>query len=65
MIAAPDRLIEQADQCEAVAAWHEEQAGAGPPQRREIHARTAQSYRVVELCLRLVADALDDEDEDI
>ena len=63
MIAAPDRLLEQAQQCEQIAAWHDEQAGAGTKAEREVHERTACGYRIVELSLRLVAEALDEDDE--
>ena len=62
MIAAADRLIEQADRCENVAAWHDEQAGVGSPDERAVHDRAAQSYRIVELSLRLVAEAIDEDD---
>jgi hypothetical protein len=62
VIAAAERLMEQADRCEQVAAWHDEQATVGNKARREIHERAANSYRIVELSLRLVAEALEEEE---
>jgi hypothetical protein len=63
VVGAADRLIEQADRCEQVAAWHDEQATVGNKARREMHERAANSYRIIELSLRLVAEALDDDEE--
>jgi hypothetical protein len=60
VVGAAERLLEQADQCQDVAAWHDEQATAGTPAERLVHDRAAMSYRIVELALRIVANALND-----
>lgn len=64
MVGAAERLLEQADQCEQIAAWHDEYATVGPPAQRAMHERTAHGYRVVELSLRLVAEALNGDGAD-
>lgn len=64
MIASADRLIEQAEACENLAAWHEEQAGAGGYAWRDRMGIAAREFRVVALSLYIVAQCLLDEEPD-
>jgi hypothetical protein len=61
VVDAAERIVEQANECQALAAWHDEHATAGTPSERQAHEQAAFSYRIVELSLRLVAAALDEE----
>ena len=63
MTAAGDRLLEQADQCELKALHHTEQATVGTQAERTVHERAAHDFRVIEATLRLVAQALDNDDD--
>jgi hypothetical protein len=58
---AAERLKDQARDLHGQAAWHLERATVGEPAERLAHIRDAHTTQIVELCLRLVADALDED----
>jgi hypothetical protein len=62
VIVAAERLKQQANDLHGQAAWHLDQASAAQPAERLAHIHDAHTTQIVELCLRLVAEALEDDE---